>query len=120
MSCLCFYFGGRNDCFPYNMPCFIFGGTILCPVDKMSFQTLVFSNADAKPRNEKVFCSAGSIACIMQWYGGFFAGDRYTVTVNGRNVCIDGNGDPNEKGTKMILELAREEKSWNNLIKTTT
>jgi hypothetical protein len=30
----------------------------------------------------------------MAWYGAFYAGDRYTVTLNGRLLPIDQNGAP--------------------------
>ena len=56
--------------------------------------TVVFSNADSgKPRNIRVVCDGDSIEFIMKLYGGYFAGDRYTVTVDGRNVNMDINGE---------------------------
>lgn len=59
--------------------------------------TLVFSNADASPKNVKIECSLGSVKDIMEWYGGFFSGDLYTVTLDGHNVRIDLSGLPEEK-----------------------
>lgn len=55
---------------------------------------LVFSNADAKPKNVAVDVSGESAPHVMAWYGAYFAGDRYTVTCNGRNVRMDQNGEP--------------------------
>jgi len=55
---------------------------------------LVFNNADAKPKTVKIKCDAGSVASIMAWYGSYFAGDRYTVALNGRNILMDLNGEP--------------------------
>lgn len=56
---------------------------------------LVFSNADAcKPRNVTIECRRAAVPRIMAWYGAFFAGDRYTVTLNGRLLPIDQNGAP--------------------------
>jgi hypothetical protein len=31
---------------------------------------------------------------VCQWYAGFYAGDLYTVTLNGRNIPLDLNGEP--------------------------
>lgn len=58
---------------------------------------LVFSNADAKPRNVALDVSEGSVTHIMAWYGSYFAGDRYTVTLDGRNVSMDQNGEMIQK-----------------------
>jgi hypothetical protein len=59
-------------------------------------QTLIFNNADATPKTEVIRCDVASVRLIMEWYGGFFAGDRYTVTLDGRNVPMDNNGAPTE------------------------
>lgn len=55
---------------------------------------LVFMNADARPKNVSVECTVASIAPIMAWYGSYYAGDRYTVAFNGRNIPLDLNGEP--------------------------
>lgn len=60
----------------------------------MTLRTLVFSNADAKPRTAVIRCDQDSVPIIMSWYGAFYAGDRYTVTLDGRNVPMDQNGEP--------------------------
>lgn len=56
--------------------------------------TLVFNNADATPKTEVIRCDAQSVAQIMRWYGAYFARDRYTVTLDGRNVKMDWDGGP--------------------------
>ena len=58
---------------------------------------LVFNNADATPKTQVIECSAESVAPIMAWYGAYFAGDRYTVALDGRNVPMDQNGEPKGK-----------------------
>lgn len=55
---------------------------------------LVFNNADATPRSTVIRVSADSVPHVMAWYGAYFAGDRYTVTLDGRNVRMDMNGGP--------------------------
>ena len=62
-------------------------------------KTLVFSNALGTPKNVKIECSLGSVKDIMQWYGGFFAGDLYSVTLDGRDVAMDINGLPKKELT---------------------
>ena len=54
--------------------------------------TLVFSNADATPKNCTIRCDMASVPPVMEWYGGFFTGDRYTVALDGRDVPMDRNG----------------------------
>ena len=60
----------------------------------MTLRKLVFNNADATPKTEVIECSDASVARIMAWYGAYFSGDRYTVTLDGRNVPMDQNGEP--------------------------
>jgi len=56
--------------------------------------TLVFSNADATPKKkQKLVVHPDAVSIIMAWYGAFCAGDRYTVTVDGRNIPMDQNGE---------------------------
>ena len=54
---------------------------------------LVFSNADAKPHNVAMDISFENINDVMAWYGAYYAGDRYTVTMDGHNVPMDQNGE---------------------------
>lgn len=56
--------------------------------------TLVFNNADAKPRSAVMRVAEDAVPHIMAWYGAYYAGDRYTVTRDGRNVHMDMNGEP--------------------------
>ena len=55
--------------------------------------TLVFNNADATPKSQVLRVRRDSVARIMAWYGAYYAGDRYTVTVDGRNVRMDPDGE---------------------------
>lgn len=55
---------------------------------------LVFTNADAKPISVVINCDEESVPNIMAWYGAYFAGDRYTVALDGRNIRMDMNGEP--------------------------
>ncbi len=57
-------------------------------------RTLVFNNADATPKTAVIRCDTASVPSIMAWYGAYFAGDRYTTTLDGRNVQMDQNGVP--------------------------
>ena len=59
----------------------------------MSMSRLVFSNAEAKPHNVALDLTLESVPHVMEWYGAFFAGDRYTVTLDGRNVPMGINGE---------------------------
>lgn len=62
------------------------------PPPKGGIVTLVFNNADATPKSTALRIHQDSVAPVMDWYGAFYAGDRYTVTVDGRNVPMDQNG----------------------------
>lgn len=55
--------------------------------------TLVFNNADATPKGVVMRVDRKAVPDIMSWYGAYFAGDRYTVTMDGRNVPMDQNGE---------------------------
>lgn len=55
--------------------------------------TLVFNNAEATPKSSVLRVDASAVAEIMAWYGAYFAGDRYTATVDGRNIPMDQNGE---------------------------
>ena len=56
--------------------------------------TLVFSNADATPKNVSIEVGLCSVWYVMAWYGAYHAGDRYTATLDGRDVPMDENGSP--------------------------
>ena len=53
---------------------------------------LVFMNADATPKNVSINIARDDVPKVMEWYGGYFAGDRYTVAFNGRNIPMDQDG----------------------------
>ena len=54
---------------------------------------LVFNNAEATPKTVALDVSAEAVPEIMAWYGAYCSGDRYTVTMDGRNVPMDQNGE---------------------------
>ena len=54
---------------------------------------LLFVNKDAKPKKVCLQVDTASIASIMAWYGAYFAGDRYKVSVDGKRVQMDQNGE---------------------------
>lgn len=61
---------------------------------KTIMRRLTFSNRDAKPKVVEIVCSTSSVPLIMEWYGAFCAGDRYFVTLDGKDVPMDMNGCP--------------------------
>jgi len=69
------------------------GGAEPTAVQPMTVR-LVFNNADATPKTTVLDVSAEAVPDIMAWYGAYCAGDRYTATVDGRNVPMDQNGEP--------------------------
>ena len=54
---------------------------------------LVFNNADAIPKTVVIECTSESVPHVMSWYGAYYAGDRYTVAFDGRNIPMDQNGE---------------------------
>ena len=54
---------------------------------------LIFNNAETVPKSIIIECDEASVSHIMAWYGGYYSGDRYTVTWNARNVPMDHNGE---------------------------
>lgn len=56
---------------------------------------LKFVNKDATPKSREIALHDDTaVADIMAWYGGYYAGDRYSVFVNGEKIQIDRNGEP--------------------------
>lgn len=52
-----------------------------------------FHNVDAARQIETVTVAyLKDVAKVVRWYGAFFAGDEYAVTVNGEQIEIDQNG----------------------------
>ena len=62
----------------------------------MKMLKLTFMNVDATPKNTTVCVAKESVPHVMAWYGAYFAGDRYTVALDGRNVPMDLNGEPTD------------------------
>lgn len=54
---------------------------------------LEFVNSDAKPKKVTIHCDMRSVPKIMAWYGAYYAGDRYTVYVDGVKVEKDQDGE---------------------------
>lgn len=61
--------------------------------NKSTLRELKFVNRDARPKECVVHVSAASIGPVMAWYGSYFAGDQYTVFVDGAKVRKDHNGE---------------------------
>ena len=59
---------------------------------------LVFMNADANLHNVSIDVHRDSVPHVMNWYGAYYAGDRYTVSFNGRNVPMGINGEAKPGG----------------------
>lgn len=53
---------------------------------------IVFVNMMADAGKVTVFAAPESVANIVAWYGGYFSGDDYGVTLNGKPAEIDHNG----------------------------
>jgi hypothetical protein len=54
---------------------------------------LKFVNSDATPKTVVLNIARKDIPTIMAWYGGYFAGDRYSVFVDGVKLGKDRNGE---------------------------
>ncbi len=54
---------------------------------------LKFINSDATPQEQVLRVDTASIAVCMAWYGAYYSGDRYTVSVDGVKVEKDQNGE---------------------------
>lgn len=59
----------------------------------MAIHELLFVNKDAKPKRTLLRVDTAAIAPIMAWYGAYYAGDRYKVSVDGSRVGMDQNGE---------------------------
>lgn len=53
---------------------------------------LKFVNSDARPKTTVLHVAPDSIASIMDWYGAYYAGDRYAVYADGVKLPKDQNG----------------------------
>ena len=54
---------------------------------------LEFNNADATPNSCSITCSEDSVKLILTWYGSYYAGDDYEVTLNGELLNLGINGE---------------------------
>ena len=56
-------------------------------------KTLEFYNRNSPAgwRYETIRCDAKSVARIVQWYGGFHAGDNVTLHIDGVKAKLDHN-----------------------------
>lgn len=54
---------------------------------------LKFTNSDATPKVARLQVHRDDVALVMQWYGAFYAGDRYTVHADGHVLRKDQNGE---------------------------
>lgn len=59
----------------------------------MTMHELKFTNSDATPKVQIVTVDRTSVEPVMAWYGGFFAGDRYSVHLDGLKLKKDQNGE---------------------------
>lgn len=54
---------------------------------------LRFKNSDACDSDITLNVSVSDVEHIARWYGAFYAGDRYSVFIDGKKVRKDRNGD---------------------------
>lgn len=57
---------------------------------------LRFTNSDATPKVVEIRTRKRDVPIIMCWYGAYYAGDRYSVHVDGVTVEKDQNGEMKE------------------------
>lgn len=58
--------------------------------------SLVFNNKEAIPKVLTLQVSIEAMPHIMTWYSPYHFGDKYTVTVDGRKISMDQNGEPTD------------------------
>jgi hypothetical protein len=56
-------------------------------------KTLEFKNRDCPKGHQLavIYCDASSVKQIVHWYGGFHAGDRVTLHIDGFKAKLDHN-----------------------------
>ena len=69
----------------------------------MRIVRLVFNNADSRPYSSVVDVGIESVAAVCEWYASHHAGDRFTLTMDGRNVPLDINGEPDGNKIPQML-----------------
>jgi hypothetical protein len=52
-----------------------------------------FSNRSATPKEIEFDISKEAVEPMMSWYGAYHAGDRYSVSIDGKKVKKDINGE---------------------------
>lgn len=55
--------------------------------------TVVFDNKDAIPRVTLLYVHRPHVPDVALWYGSFYAGDSYTLEVDGEIVPLGPNGE---------------------------
>lgn len=53
---------------------------------------LKFTNRDATPKVAIIKTRKSDMASIVEWYSAFYAGDSYTVHIDGKKAALDHNG----------------------------
>ncbi len=61
-------------------------------INRLKTTVIKFTNRTADDTH-KFAVGFDGIDLVMAWYGAYYAGDDYTVTVGGRAIEIDGNGE---------------------------
>lgn len=59
--------------------------------------TLIFTNLMASPQTRRIELSADSdYQAVIRWYAAFYSGDNFTVTLNGKILKTDADGNIEE------------------------
>lgn len=51
-----------------------------------------FTNRDATPKVAIIKTRKGDVETIVAWYSAFYAGDSYTVHIDGKKAALDRDG----------------------------
>lgn len=52
-----------------------------------------FNNRDAIPKVAVIKTRRADAPAIARWYSAFYAGDKYTLHIDGQKVALDNNGE---------------------------
>jgi len=89
-----FYYYAPNACWGSPAKMQAWGGCYLSKAMGVETMTeLKFINSDATPKTVILSVTRKSISLVMAWYGSHFAGDRYSVFVDGVKAVKDRNGE---------------------------
>lgn len=58
----------------------------------MQLTSMVFKNRTAKSTHV-LLVDVSSVPSVASWYGAFYAGDIYTLTLDGKKQKLDQNGE---------------------------